>query len=262
MEHLSVRVMVVEDEPDVRDEYRRMIKERSMMQLVAETDNQEEALKILEMTSVDAIILDLELPRGSGILLLEKIQMLSIEKPFIAVVTNVVSKVIYDTIRSMGVDYICAKGDENFSLDVPLSIIEISAPFQRTKEVRKNEKNEMNARTRKNIYQRNIEFELSRMGFPTKLHGTIYCEEAIVFVAMSERQDISMTKEVYPYIAEKYETNAKNVERNIRIVIEKVWTEQDVRKLKELYPYEWNVRTGRPTNAEFFYNIVQKIIRR
>ena len=122
MEQRNVRVMVVEDEPDVRDEYRRMIKERSLMQIVAETDSQEEALHILEMTPVDAIILDLELSRGSGILLLEKMQMLSIEKPFIAVVTNVVSKVIYDTIRSMGVDYICAKGDENFSLDIPHSL--------------------------------------------------------------------------------------------------------------------------------------------
>lgn len=112
-----------------------------------------------------------------------------------------------------------------------------------------------------NIYQRSISLELSRMGFPSKRVGTVYCEEAILAVAMSDKRDIMITKEIYPRIALNYQTNAKNVERVIRLVIEKVWTEQDIRILQEVYPYEWNSRAGRPTNAEFIHNMAQKIIR-
>ena len=83
---------------------------------------------------IDAMILDLELPGGSGILLLEKLHQMQIPKPFIAVVTNVVSQPIYQTIRMLGADYICAKGEKGFSLNVPISIIEISAPYQTKKQ--------------------------------------------------------------------------------------------------------------------------------
>lgn len=258
---MRVRVMVVEDETEVRDEYRRLIKERSILQLVAETDDPDEALQLLEVTTVDALILDLEMPRGSGILLLEKLNTMQIEKPFIAVVTNVVSKVIYDAIRNMGVDYICAKGDPKFSLAVPLSIIEISAPYRKTKERAELISGKLNARTRRDLYGREIEFELSRFGFSLKMLGTSYIQEALMFLVMSDIKEISMTKEMYPYIASKFKTNPTNVERNIRIAIEKVWTEKEVKALKELYSYEWNMNTGRPTNAEFLYNIAKKLTR-
>lgn len=259
---MSVRILIVEDEREIREEYRMLIKNRSMLQLSAAVDNYEDAIQVLEATSIDALILDLELPRGSGIFLLEKMQSMQITKPFIAVVTNVVSKVIYDTIRNMGVDYICAKGDSGFSLDVPLTIIEICAPYRTAREQAKSVTGKVNKRTMEAVYRRTIEEELSGLGFSNKMLGTNYCREAILFILMSESMEVSMTKEVYPHVASKFHTNINNVERNIRLAIEKVWTEQDIRWLKQLYPYEWNVETGRPTNAEFFYNIIKKILRR
>ncbi len=258
---MSVRIMVIEDERETREEYRMLIRNRTALQLVAETDNPQEAVRILESTPIDAIILDLELPKGSGILLLEKIQMMQIEKPFIAVVTNVVSRVVYDAIRSMGVDYICTKGDRDFSLDVPLAIIEISAPYRRTRERAKAISQKVNKSTMRDIYNRNIEDELLCLGFPNKMIGTTYCQCAMLFIIMSDTMNVSMTKEVYPYVANEFHTNANNVERNIRLVIEKVWTEQEIRLIRELYPYEWNRSTGRPTNAEFMHNIIKKILR-
>ena len=258
---MSVRVLIVEDDKEDREEYRMLIKERGTMQLLAETDDPEEALCMLEIMYIDALILDLELPKGSGILFLEKMQMLNIDKPFIAVVTNVVSRVIYDTIRGMGVDYICTKGDKDFSLNVPLSIIEISAPYRRSRAKEKLTSGKVNLRTRREIYRRNIEEEMIRLGFSNKMSGTAYCQCAILFILMSENMNVSMTKEVYPYVATEYKVSARNVERSIRIVIEKVWTEQDIRKLEELYPYEWDKSTGRPTNAEFMHNMIKKILR-
>ncbi|MCI9217580.1 sporulation initiation factor Spo0A C-terminal domain-containing protein [Lachnospiraceae bacterium 42-17] len=261
MSLMNVRVMVVEDEAEVREKYRKLISGHPMLHFVAETGNANEALHILQTETIDAVILDLEMPQGSGIIFLSELQMLEIEKPFIAVVTNVVSKTIYDAVRQMGADYICAKGSAGFSWDTPLSIIELTAPYRRTKEAAADISHNVNHRTRMNIYQRSISLELSRMGFPSKRVGTVYCEEAILAVAMSDKRDIMITKEIYPRIALNYQTNAKNVERVIRLVIEKVWTEQDIRILQEVYPYEWNSRAGRPTNAEFIHNMAQKIIR-
>ena len=120
MSLMNVRVMVVEDEAEVREKYRKLISGHPMLHFVAETGNANEALHILQTETIDAVILDLEMPQGSGIIFLSELQMLEIEKPFIAVVTNVVSKTIYDAVRQMGADYICAKGSAGFSWDTPL----------------------------------------------------------------------------------------------------------------------------------------------
>lgn len=258
---MSIRIMIVEDEKETREEYRMLIHNSARLQLVAETDSEDDAIHILEATSVDAMILDLELKKGSGILLLQRMQAMNIRKPFIAVVTNVLSKTLYDTIRGLGVDYIYTKGGKDTSLAVPLSIIELSAPYQRARGQGKSLSGAINKSTMFDIYRHNVEEELFRLGFPNKMRGTEYCKQALLYLLMSEDMNMGITKEVYPYIANKYGTTSGNVERNIRIAIEKVWTSQDVRKLKELYPYEWNESTGRPSNSEFLYNVIKKILR-
>jgi len=97
------------------------------------------------------------------------------------------------------------------------------------------------------------------MGFPEKLNGTQYILEALVYLSMCDDQTISFTKELYPYIAAKHDTNKNNVERNIRLAIEKVWTEKEIEKLRLIYPFDWNPKTGRPTNAEFLHNMKIKL---
>lgn len=70
---------------------------------------------------------------------------------------------------------------------------------------------------------------------------------------------ISTTKELYPYIARKFKVNAGNVERSIRVAIEKVWTKQDLKRLQELYAEGWNKDTGRPANTKFIRTIARKV---
>ena len=103
---MVVQIMIVEDDLDLRDQYRTLIQGRNTLRLVAETDSVEEAIRTLQTMEIDAMILDLELPGGSGILLLEEMKHLQIPRPFIAVVTNVVSKTAYQAIRVLGADYI------------------------------------------------------------------------------------------------------------------------------------------------------------
>jgi len=257
----DIRLLLVEDEKDVRNEYKAALMNHPTVRLVAEVETSAEAYRILQEMEVDAIILDLELREGSGMLLLQRMQSENIRKPFIAAVTNVVSKVVYDSIRSMGVDYICTKS-ANFSWDVPLSIIEISAPYRRVGEESEEIARKINARTKLNAISRSLNYELIRMGFSEKLNGTQYILEALVYLSMSDDQTISFSKELYPYIAAKYDTNKNNVERNIRLAIEKVWTEKEIEKLRLIYPFEWNSKTGRPTNAEFLHNMKLKLFDR
>ena len=61
------KILIVEDEVGVRKEYKRLMKEKHPeLCLAGETDNRREALSLLQNTSVDVIILDLELQGDNG----------------------------------------------------------------------------------------------------------------------------------------------------------------------------------------------------
>lgn len=250
MEHEDIRIMIVEDREN-REEYRALLKKHTKLRLVAESDNQEESLKILQETQIDAMILDLEIQNGSGILLLQKLQTLDIKKPFIEVVTNIISRQAYEPVRMMGADYICSKSSINYSLDIPLSILEICMSC-RKEQIPKGP-------AVKEMYRQRIHIILKEMGFSSEMQGTGYLEEGILYMVLEGKMMISTTKELYPYIARKFKVNAGNVERSIRVAIEKVWTKQDLKRLQELYAEGWNKDTGRPANTKFIRTIARKV---
>lgn len=258
MKQTDVRVMIV-DEKEALDEYRRLMDRHRMLCLVAESSDEKEALEMLLEIPVDALILDLEIQNGSGILLLEKLQMQNIEKPFVEVVTNVVSKQMYEPLRKMGADYICSKSAIHNMLDIPLSILEICAPYRKKcapgAVVLREEKEVYMA----GIYRHRIQCRLKELGFSFRLRGTAYLEEGILYMALSGHTDISATKELYPYIAEKFDTNVGNVERNIRVAIEKVWTLNELEQIRRFYDEDWGVKSGRPTNIKFMRYIARKV---
>ncbi len=258
---MSVRILVIEEDKEVRETYKTLIRKRRGLQLVAETGDLKYALAVLKTRDIDAVLMELEFSRGSGILLLEKIRDLQIEKPFIAVVTHVASKVIYKAIRELGVDYIYTKSDTEMTLDVPISIIQISAPFRKSMECSRQLSKNLNEETKQKAYRKNVEEELAAIGFPDKVLGTRYCKCALMFLLEGEQKEISITKDVYPGVAKQFGVTDVSVEKNIRCTIGIVWAQQDEKKLRECYPFEWSKKMGRPTNADFIYNMVRKILR-
>lgn len=258
---MSIRLLIVEDEEEIRDKYRELLELHRSIDLVGEAVTQEEAWNVIQADSVDAIILDLELPSGSGILLLERMKNLLTEKPFIVVVTHVGSKSIFEAIRALGADYICMKTEPNFSYDTPLSIIEIATPYRVRQESSGKLSEMINRKTLRKTYEKRIRQEFARLGFPEKLQGTMYCKEAVLYMIMNAEREVSVTKDIYPHIASRLSTTTTNVERAIRNAIEKVWLEQPLYKINDSYPYRWDENIGRPSNGDFIKNMSQKIIR-
>ena len=68
-----------------------------------------------------------------------------------------------------------------------------------------------------------------------------------------------MTKELYPLIAEKYNTTASRVERAIRHAIEVAWSRGNVETITNLFGYTIDLERGKPTNSEFIAMIADKL---
>lgn len=70
-----------------------------------------------------------------------------------------------------------------------------------------------------------------------------------------------ITKQVYPYLAKKFNTKPLRVERDIRHAIEASWErgEQNKQTLQKFFGYSDSKNVNRPTNGQFLSTIVNQI---
>ena len=68
-----------------------------------------------------------------------------------------------------------------------------------------------------------------------------------------DRPDIvgGITKELYPEVAEKYDTTVSRVERAIRHAIEVSWNRGSWDLMEEIFGHSIDIDKAKPTNSEF-----------
>ena len=69
----------------------------------------------------------------------------------------------------------------------------------------------------------------------------------------------SVTKQLYPNVAQEYNTTSSRVERAIRHAIEVAWDRGDVDVLNSYFGYTIHNTRGKPTNSEFIAMISDKL---
>ena len=67
-----------------------------------------------------------------------------------------------------------------------------------------------------------------------------------------------ITKELYPELAQKFDTTVSRVERAIRHAIEISWTRGDIKVMEEIFGNSVDFDRSRPTNAEFLTAIADR----
>jgi two-component system response regulator (stage 0 sporulation protein A) len=97
------------------------------------------------------------------------------------------------------------------------------------------------------------------MGIPANIRGYTYLREAIILVIGEVALLNSVTKELYPRVAEIFDTTAARVERAIRHAIEIAWTRGNIELLNGLFGYTISSEKGKPTNSAFIARIADKI---
>lgn len=256
-----IELMIVEDEPEVRESFRLALSQQREMKLVYETDSEHRAFEYLEIHAVDVIILDIELKEGDGLSLLNDIETYGLEKPFIIVVTNTGSYATLNYLRVHGADFICQKTNGTYSPENVLGMIKKLYPYQKLE----NQKRSMDVMT---LFQRNkedqilrkyIADELGKVGFERSQTGFCYIAEGI-FLMMNDKEDcLQMSSDIYPAIAEKYHVTQESVMHGIRNAIEKVFKKAAIKNLEIYYPFDYDKEKGRPTNTEFLKNMTERL---
>ncbi len=98
------------------------------------------------------------------------------------------------------------------------------------------------------------------IGIPAHIKGYQFLREAVK-LAIEEPEIIgSITKRLYPTIAEKFSTSSSKVERGMRHAIEVAWNRGKIENINSVFGLRVYTSTDKPTNGELIALIADKML--
>ena len=98
------------------------------------------------------------------------------------------------------------------------------------------------------------------IGIPPHIKGYAYLREGIRMTVDKPQVINSVTKELYPSVAKKYQTSSSKVERAMRHAIEVAWNRGRIEAINAIFGARIYLGTEKPTNSEFIALVADKLI--
>ena len=97
-------------------------------------------------------------------------------------------------------------------------------------------------------------------GIPPHIKGYQFLREAVKQSVRAPEMINNITKELYPTVAEKFNTSPSKVERAIRHAIEVAWSRGKIDNLNTLYGIKVFAKGEKPTNGELIALVSDKLL--
>lgn len=97
---------------------------------------------------------------------------------------------------------------------------------------------------------------LRYVGIGPQYRGYRYLAQAVELVMEYGRNDIQITKTVYPEIAERNNTVWRSVERDIRTAIQRAWETDEQEVMRKMFGHHLKQR---PTNMQFICRLAEEL---
>ena len=98
------------------------------------------------------------------------------------------------------------------------------------------------------------------IGIPAHIKGYQFLREAVKLAVVEPEIIGSITKRLYPTIAEKFETSSSKVERGMRHAIEVAWNRGKIENINSLFGLKIYSSNEKPTNGELIALIADKML--
>lgn len=242
----KVRFMVIDDNREfcmlVR-EYAKMLDEVDFCGAAFDGIS---ALNLIREKKPDVILLDSIMPQLDGIGVMKHLRNFEKElRPKVVAVTASITNFYVSEMHDLGASYIISKNtDISDMLDRCIMVYKTSL---KSKETHSDDAENL------------ITSAVCSVGIPAKLKGYSYLRTSIKLTI--ENPDIihSITKRLYPAVAEIHNTTPSNVERNIRSAVEAAWVKGDRQSLIQIFGKNLDFSKPKPTNSEFIAIFADKL---
>lgn len=101
---------------------------------------------------------------------------------------------------------------------------------------------------------------LAELGVPAGLCGWDYLTDGIEMVMENPLLIREITKELYPSVAVKHNTEPSRVERGMRHAIERAWGRCHIHDQDKWFGSSVDPLRGKPTNTEFVAMIAKRLV--
>lgn len=237
----KLRIVLTDTNEDARDMLKEALEETGRFVVTGSTGNGEEALRFIEETKPDMVLLDLILPNLDGMGILRRLE--GKDRPLIVAISAMARQDIVVEAGNLGASMFISKPyHQDALIENLLSLAETSG-------------NQTHAPGLEEL----VTSIIHEVGVPAHIKGYQYVREAIMITV--ENMDVinSVTKVLYPEVAKRYHTTPSRVERAIRHAIEVAWDRGDLETLQKFFGYTVSNAKGKPTNSEFIAMISDQI---
>ena len=245
----KLKLLVVDDRVEIVDMIKEYFKNRANIEVVHEAYDGVEALDYIEnnQDSFDVMILDLVMPNKDGVGVLEELNKKGINKKVI-VLTSYNTGEMIRRVSELGVSYFILK---------PFELQELEKRIIELGEFMINDSKSLD------LYHHNLQISITsvlhELGMPSHIKGYQYIREAVSIIYDRPEVIGGITKELYPEVADKYDTTVSRVERAIRHAIEVSWNRGNWDLMEDIFGHSVDIDKAKPTNSEFIVTVADKL---
>ena len=237
----TVRVVVADDNLQLRDMVTEYLQEQSGIEVVGAAANGVEALQLVQEREPDVLICDMIMPQMDGYAVLERLPAMKLAKqPGVIALTALGRDDFISRAINLGVNYYMVKPFDFMML--------AQRVYEAAGESLKAEA--MGARIA-NLFL--------TVGIPAHIKGYQFLREAVRMVIENPDMMSRITKELYPGIAHRFGTTSSKVERAIRHAIEVAWNRGRIEALDEAFGKNVCSLEDKPTNGEFIALVADRL---
>ena len=244
----KINILMIDDNINLIGMVREYFKDNESVDIKFEAHDGEEGINELTKNKdkIDLIILDLIMPNKDGIYVLNEMKKSGINKKIIVATSYNAAEVIRE-VSEFGVSYYILK---------PFDLSDLE---KRIYDITKKENKNQNI----DFYTSNLQVAITKMlhelGIPSHIKGYQYIREAVNIIFENPSVIGGITKELYPELAQKFNTTTSRVERAIRHAIEVSWNRGNLDFMEEIFGYSVDIDKAKPTNSEFMVTIADKL---
>ncbi len=241
-----INAVVIDDNEVVLRSVSKYFRNSKDVRIVRNFADGKEALSYLinNHDEYDVVILDILLPQIDGIRMLEELKSRNINKKII-VLSSFKDDYTIKKVQRLNANYYMLK-----PVDMNLLEERIIDLYKETDSLK---------------YEGNysVEVEVSSLlhdlGIPSHVRGYKYIREGVMLLYTNKEVVSLVTKDIYPEIANKFNTTASRVERAIRHAIEISWVRGDINIMEEIFGNSVDYDRSKPTNSEFMATIADRV---
>ncbi|WP_353892362.1 sporulation transcription factor Spo0A [Proteinivorax hydrogeniformans] len=260
-----IKVLIVDDNEEFCGLLSEFFDAVDDIEIVGTAHNGVEALEALPKLEPDVMVLDIIMPHLDGLGVLEKLskdQELSRDLSVIMLTAFGQEKITKEALE-LGADYYVLKPFDMGVLVDRIRQLHHKRTYGGEGQTLRNSNMDLSS---KHNHNEEVDLEevittiLLEMGVPSHIKGYAFLKQAITLVIEDPSMINSITKVLYPTVAEKFDTTPSRVERAIRHAIESAWNgRNNIQIVNKLFKYSIRSDKGKPTNSEFIARISDNI---